>query len=243
MSRYDGGGRATETIPRIPGRPAGDFPEEHQPQPGREPKTTPGFLDRIIRPFYENSLYHILQLDLYGIILPSCEYDPDIFLRELSTGDIEAATNLYPELHRIKKMRLFVARLKAGYIGVGAWQNGMLVGINWVSCKGVSDYLPGLDIKLTPGSCLSLDLYEHEMYQNQGIDLATLTFAISRSKEMGFGRQYLAVKSDDYRMLDAVTRLIGFKKVGEIEARKILGKKKPRWRLGNHRGQDRLLLL
>lgn len=197
---------------------------------------------RISRNFYETDRNLILSLDLNEYDLPSYPAPPDVTFDELKSPGTEALHELWPANIRSRKIAKVKHRLDRGYKCYIARIDGAVAAIDWVTDS--EDYEPytGLTIKLKPGSCYGLDLHENPKYINQGIGLATLAYSINKSKEFGFLRQITIVSEQNLKMLQTAIQLFGFKKIGQIETRRIFRMTNSTWAIGDLKSREKEIL-
>jgi hypothetical protein len=73
--------------------------------------------------------------------------------------------------------------------------------------------------------------------------LATLIYCLRQTKAQGYARHYTIVHARNERMLMTVTQLIGFKKVGQINVRRFLGRPHSNWNVDDRASSSRILTL
>ncbi len=195
----------------------------------------------IIKSIYRQSAFDILALSLSKEPPTICPSATDLVFREVSQADSQALNGLWRPPYRAWKMRRLKHRLANGCIGIAAWHNGALVGLSWFSRDGETEPLTGLFVKPHVGDCYGFDLYEHEMYQDQGIALATLASAVQEARKRGFSNHFMIVNSEEERLIKEATELLGFRKIGEIKTVRMLGKRFSKWRVGERTSKKRVL--
>ncbi|MEW5924868.1 MAG: hypothetical protein AB1746_12870, partial [Candidatus Zixiibacteriota bacterium] len=198
---------------------------------------------RITRYFYETDRNLILLLDLNEYTTPSYPAPADITFEELKSPEAEALLELWPAAIQHKKIEKVKRRLENGYKCYIARFDGAIAAIDWVT--NTEDYEPytGLTIRLKPGSCYGLDLHENPKYMNQGIGLATLAYSINKSRESGFLRQITIVSEKNLKMLQTAIQLFGFRKIGQIETKRIFRMTRSTWQVDNVKSREKEVLI
>ena len=161
--------------------------------------------------------------------------------RELRVQDEHLLGDLWPPHRRGRMKRLFRKRLQADFICLGAWSEEELVGIDFLSGSGDTDPDTGLTIKTEPGTCYALDLYEK--YRGRGIGFALLGYSLYEAGQRGFRRQVTFVRKNNERMLAASMQLHGFKKIGEVETKRVFRKAFSEWKIGTRMGSKGIIQL
>jgi len=198
---------------------------------------------KLLNVIYQRERFYILSFDLTGQTIPTIPAPEGTHTGEVTSNDLPAAEGLWSPDTAAEKRRLFIQRLKEGYIGYATWLKGKIVGLCWVTNDG--DYEPGtgLHIRLREHSSYGLDLNEHPDYPGQGIGLATVAYSLKQSKNRGHKHQYSVVHSQNERMLRASIQLLGLTKIGEIiTTRSLLGINSV-YRMNNKSDDNKVLML
>jgi ribosomal protein S18 acetylase RimI-like enzyme len=129
----------------------------------------------------------------------------------------------------------FLARLDAGYACRVGLADGRVVAMTWSTARDDLETMTGLLVRPSPGACYALDLNVHPAYGGQGIGEALLAFELLEVKRLGFAAEHTIVRTENLGML-ASAGGVGFRRTGEIETRRILGRPFSRWKRGGRTG-------
>lgn len=194
----------------------------------------------IVERLYAREAHYILMKELTPEAMVT-EISPALTFRELHKNDVALLGDLWPPHRRSKMVKLFQKRLEAGFICLSAWSGTEIVGIDFLSGSGDTDPDTGLTIKMLPGTCYALDLYEK--YRGQGIGFALLGYSLKEAQRRGFKRQVTFVRTNNERMLAASMQLHGFTKIGEVDTRRIFRKSFSEWKLKTTSGKEAYIQL
>ena len=194
--------------------------------------------------FYLRQKYYILKFDVAERDLPSYSSSSNLTLREISTEDSDAysefCSSIVYRTHTANKtmtMELFRQRLESGYVCLGAWLNGRIVGIDWLSGEGYKCPFTGLLLSWPNETCYAMELFEHPAHTGEGIGLALLAFSLATAKDRGYDSQVTMVIGRNVKMLSAAVQLFGFAKIGEIDTSRVLFKPFSSWKIGYKKGR------
>jgi hypothetical protein len=197
---------------------------------------------KVVRRIYRRETYLILSFDLKKRPIPSPKTAEIVTIRLLTPDDVSCFLELWRDQRALKAQR-FKRRMEAGYIGIGTWHEGRLVGVNWLATSEDYDPFIGLSIKMSPGSCLALDLQEDEEFKHHRIGLATLAFSMGEARRRGFRYQFIVVNDQNKKMLAGAKYLMGYKQVGEITTTYWFRWAHSRWHFGSRTGRTKTMIL
>jgi GNAT superfamily N-acetyltransferase len=184
-----------------------------------------------------------LAYDLEHSEIPQHRPSIEIELRLADIGDAEKIGNIQGVPYE-KKMTtdIFRTRLDAGFLCFVADYDGQIVGVDWASDQGNEEYdSVGLNFEMEEGSCYGFELYEDRNFAGKGVGLALLAYALAVCKERGFKRQIGWVDADNVQMLSSSVQLLGAKKIGEFQVRRIFNKPHARWTIGGTEGSGNVV--
>jgi GNAT superfamily N-acetyltransferase len=161
----------------------------------------------------------------------------------VAAPDLAELDGLFRPGLRDYKAKVFRQRLQDGYLCYGAWIDNRLVALDWVATNSDYESTSRVQLTLSAGSCYGLDLNEHPDYKDQGIGLALLSYALDDCRKRGFERQYTIVHGINKTMLLTSTQLFGFKPIGKIWTRKVLGGHRASWEIDGRSGGGAQLTL
>ncbi len=199
-------------------------------------------IGKVVRRIYRSETYLILSFNLINQSIPSPKPADAVNIRLLTGDDVSCFLELWRDQRALKAQR-FKQRMEGGYIGIGTWYEGRLVGVNWLATNEDYDPFIGLTIKMSPGACLALDLQEDEEFKRHRIGLATLAFSMQEAKRRGLRYQFIVVNDQNRKMLAGAKYLMGYKKVGVIKTTYWLSRARSRWHYGSRTGRTKTMIL
>jgi GNAT superfamily N-acetyltransferase len=115
------------------------------------------------------------------------------------------------------------------------------VGIDWLSLSGEYDTSTGLEITTVDGCCYAMNLYEK--YRGQGIGLTLLSASLEAGRRRGCTAQVTIVEESNTRMMSVATQVFGFRQIGSIRTRRVLGKASSTWKKDGQEQRKATVLL
>jgi acyl carrier protein/GNAT superfamily N-acetyltransferase len=185
----------------------------------------------------------ILAYDLKRNNIPQPNPDIDIELRIAGIDDEKVLSKIEVVQHdKVMSTKYFKERLDSGFICFVAYHNGSIIGVDWVSDQGKEEYVStGLTFAMEKESCYALELYEDKRFLGKGVGLALLTYSLAVCRERGYARQITWVNADNVKMLSASVQLLGARKIGEFQVKRIFNKPYTRWTLEGKEGSGNIV--
>lgn len=192
---------------------------------------------------FQQSSFYILSYDLRSTSATTLPNNPELTFRLAELKDIGAAEQIYAPQERQRKRQRFHERISNGHLCYAAWIGNRMVAIDWVTDKTDFEPTTGLTISPSPGSCYGLDLREHPDFKSQGIGMALLGHCLNDCRQRGYRTQFAIVDATNKKMLMASVQLLGFRTVGRIWSKKVIGKTSTQWEINGRTGSDSELVL
>lgn len=224
-------GEASPPFRHHPHPPAGSPPiSRTDPPPSRKP----------IR-FYSAETFFVLARDVQKGDIPNPRPVTPLRFSEASLEHSTSLAGFWPQEKQKRKEQRFRERLQAGYIGLTAWRDTELVGIDWISGRGDFEPNTGLRVDTSDGTAYGFDLYEK--YEGLGIGFALLCLSLEECRSRGFSRQVTLVSGKNVRMMTVATNLIGYDVVGKIRTHRFRHTPYSFWSLNGRKGLGGTLLV
>ncbi len=192
---------------------------------------------------FQQRTFYILAADLTSPLPAVDTLDTLAVFRLAELPDAVSLDGIYSPSERQYKLTRFKERLAAGYHCYTAWIDGRLAAIDWVTDKTDHEPTTGLTIEVGPGACYGLDLREHPDFKSRGVGLALLSHCLADCRRRGYHTQFAVVDATNRRMLMASVQLLGFRNVGYIWTRTVLGTTTTKWECSGRSGSDAHLRL
>lgn len=201
------------------------------------------FVSSIRRATYRHSKKYILAFDLKNENIPDYHADLNIDLRVAGIDDLDTLSKIeVVQQDKTMNAGLYGSRLESGFLCLVAYHDGRIVGVDWISDRGNEEYdTIGLSFEMKERSCYALELYEDKAFVGKGIGMALLSFSLQVCKEKGYERQITWVNANNVKMLSSSIQLFGFKKIGEIEVRRIFNRPYSKWTIENEQGKGKVI--
>jgi acyl carrier protein/GNAT superfamily N-acetyltransferase len=185
----------------------------------------------------------ILAFDITANNIPVNVPDIDVEFRIADINDEKLLSKIEVVQHdKVMSTKLFRERLDSGFICLVACHNEQIIGVDWISDRGHEEYVTnGLEFEMEAESCYALELYEDKRFMGKGVGLALLSYSLAVCKERGYTRQITWVAADNAHMLISSVQLLGARKIGEFQVRRIFNRPYPRWTIEGKEGRGNIV--
>jgi GNAT superfamily N-acetyltransferase len=147
--------------------------------------------------------------------LPILQPKMSLEIREFEPTDL----NLVRQIDRPSEVRLCTRRLACGQRGLLALYKGQPAGYAW-ACTEVQPGLERVQITLSPGDMLCVDVYTSPAFRGKGVHTALTLARFALFRELGYSRAVTYIEKRNYPSL-AVWRKVGSQVLGHIEFNRI----------------------
>lgn len=216
---------------------------------GSQPAAPPRFAERVARRLarqaYARRRYLLLARDLAAGPLPEpgAFATPPLTFRRVSAEELASLPATWPQFRRRFPIDDWRAELAAGATCLAALRDGEIVALDWLSGTGEERSSMGLPIRVRPGTSYGFRLLERPDVAGQGVGLSLLAHSLGESRRGGFARQVTYVDERNQPMILAARLMLGFQPAGEVEAVRLFGLSRARWRVDGREGTGGTLLL